>query len=81
MTNWVKVNLQAVDRERHLRGWSRADLARHMGVTFKTVWEIYRTGRATSRAFAKLAKAFEDTPVLPMADRLLEQPASEEGDE
>lgn len=77
MTNWVKVNLQSVDRERHLRGWSRADLARHMGVTFKTVWEIYRTGQATSRVFAKMAKAFADTPVLAMADRLLGEPMSE----
>ena len=69
------MDLPALDRERHLRGWSKQDLARQMGVQPSTLSEIYRTGDTSGVTFGKLAAALEAHAPLGAADRILAAPS------
>lgn len=67
-----RVNLDALDRERFLRGWSKADLAERMGSCADTVSDIYRLGAATPAQFRRMASAFAEAEPLAGAEGLLD---------
>jgi transcriptional regulator with XRE-family HTH domain len=64
------VNLPQLDRERRLRGWTKARLASEMGVAPATVADLYSRGEAAPGTYAKIWAALERSPVSEMA-RLL----------
>lgn len=55
----LPVDLAVLDRERLLRGWTKARLAEEMGVTPFTVTDIYSRGNAAPETFKKLTDALE----------------------
>lgn len=53
----VPVNVERLDQERQLRGWTWGDMALRSRVTGKTLWSVRRTRSATPRTFNLLAEA------------------------
>lgn len=66
----VEVDLDALTRDRRLRGWSKQDLAEAAGLKPSTISEIYRTGTATEPTWGKLLNAFDAAPPRDSARRL-----------
>ncbi len=58
----VPVNLERLDQERALRGWTKGQLAEAMGVVPETIRELYRSGEATAQTFGKLTVALDANP-------------------
>lgn len=55
----VPVNIERLDAERQLRGWTWGDMALRAGVTFKTLWSVRKTRSATPKTFDLLLLALE----------------------
>ena len=75
----VEVDLQSLDRERRVRGWSKQDLAQRASLKPSTISEVYRTRSASIGTFAKIARAFEAHQPIEGADRLLAEVDTEAG--
>lgn len=71
------MNLERLDRERRLRGWTKARLAGEMRVAQATISDIYSRGEAAPETFAKLTTALEKSPPPELAGWLAGDP--EEG--
>lgn len=66
----VEVDLDALTRDRRLRGWSKQGLAEKAGLKPSTISEIYRTGTATEPTWNKLLDALDAHPPRESARRI-----------
>lgn len=67
----VKLNLEALDGERSIRGWSQDELAKRADLTANTIYNAYRSGWTSLRTFVRISIALDpDNPEL-MRRRLI----------
>jgi transcriptional regulator with XRE-family HTH domain len=71
----VEIDLQALDRERHVRGWSREQLARRADLTPNTVYSAYKSGSASLTTFVKMSAALDPGDPEAMRRLLISKPA------
>jgi transcriptional regulator with XRE-family HTH domain len=71
----LPVDLERLDRERRLRGWTKLRLAEEMGVSQFTVNDIYSRGAAAPETFKKLTDALERSEPSELARSLAGEPS------
>lgn len=67
----MRIDAEAINRERQLRAWSLRDLAEMTGLSVAGLSRLLRAGTTSADSFRRITEAFQDNPPIEGADALL----------